>query len=315
MRAVFYSRFGGAEVLKTGDLADPVPAPGEVLVRVRAAGVNPIDWKLASGAYKAFFPYAFPVIPGWDVAGDVAALGPGVTGFAIGDHVHGYARKPTVQWGCYAELVAVDAAALATMPAGMTMAEAAAVPLVGLTAWQALVGFGAVAPGTLALIPAAAGGVGSIAVPLAKSRGATVVATCGTANVAAVSALGADHVIDYRTQDVTAAVRALAPEGVDFLLDSLGGEAQAGLVALVRDGGTVAALNDPVPEAMASARGLRCERIFSSPDGAALAELDRLLSSGALPKPEVETLPLERAAEAFSRSMAGHVRGKLVLTL
>jgi NADPH:quinone reductase len=315
MKAVFYARFGGPEVLKIGELADPVPGPGQVLMRVRAAAINPVDWKIASGAFKSIFPYAFPIIPGWDAAGEVAGLGPDVTGFTLGEHVHAYTRRDTVQWGCYAQYVCVDAAVLARTPAGMSAVQAAAIPLVGLTAWQSLIAFADLQPGQTVLIPAAVGGVGSLAVPLAKWRGARVIATCGTANIAAAKALGADAVIDYRRDDMVAAVRALAPDGVDLLLDPLGGPGQAALVGLVRHGGAVAALNEPVPEEIAAAHGVRAARIFSSGDGAQLEQVSKLIAAGLLPLPHIETLPLDRAAEAFQRSIDGHVRGKLVLTV
>lgn len=313
MKAIYYARFGGPDVLKFGELAEPVPGPGEVLVRVRAAGVNPVDWKLASGALKAFFPYAFPIIPGWDVAGDVAALGEGVTGYAIGEHVHAYARKPKVQWGCYAQYVTVDAAMLARTPPALSALQAAAIPLVGLTAWQALIAFADLQPGQTVLIPAAAGGVGSVAVPLARWRGARVIATCSAANVEQVTASGAHHVIDYRAGDVAAAVRSLAPQGVDVLLDTLGQPAQADLVDLVRAGGAVAALNEPVDPEQAAARAIRAARIFSEGNGDQLSRISALFADGTLPLPDIQTLPLDQAAEALRRSMTGHVRGKLVL--
>lgn len=315
MKAVYYARFGGAELLKVGDLPAPEPQPGEVLIRVRAAGVNPIDWKLREGHFKAVFPYAFPIIPGWDAAGEVAGVGADVTGFVPGARVMAYCRKPTVQWGCYAEYVTMPAEAVAHTPAGLDDRQAAALPLVGLTAWQALVETARVQPGQSVFINAASGGVGSIAVPLARHLGARVIAVCGPANADYVRQLGAHDVIDYRAADVTAATLALAPEGVDVMLDGVGGEALAAAYPMVRRGGTIVALNNPPDPDACAARDITGVRLFSTPNGAQIARVAALVAEGALPVGDLHFMPLEQAAEAQRLSQAGHVRGKIVLDI
>ncbi len=315
MKAAYYARFGGPELLNIGDVPQPEPASGEVLIRVRAAGVNPVDWKIRSGMYKSIMPYAFPIIPGWDAAGEIAALGEGVTGHAIGSRVVACAQKLPIQWGACAEYVAVPVAALAHTPQDLDDVQAASLPVAGLTAWQALVGFARLEPGQTVLIHAAAGGVGSWAVGIARQRGATVIGTCSPANADYVRELGADIVLDYRRPDLKQAILSAAPEGVDVVLDGVGGETLALSYAVVKPGGVLASLGDqPDPDQVAH-KDLSATRIGLRPIGSQLAELAQLAATGKIALPDITTLPLERIAEAHRLSQAGHVRGKLVLTV
>jgi NADPH:quinone reductase len=308
MKAVFYARFGGAEVMRVGEVEAPVPAPGEVLIRVRAAAINPVDWKIREGFLKNYLPFAFPIIPGWDAAGDIAALGEGVVGWTIGERVMAYARKATIQWGCMAEYVAVPADWLARTPKVLDDRAASAIPLAGLTAWQALVEVGGLAAGQTALITAAAGGVGSFAVPIAKAKGARVIATCSPANADYVRGLGADVVLDYHAADWAAQA---GP--VDVALDSVGGATLTALMGLVKAGGTLVGLNDPPDPDQCAARGIRPHRLFATPHGGQLAALLALVDSGQVPVPPVQAFALDDVAAAMTLNQAGHVRGKLVL--
>lgn len=315
MKAIYYTRFGGPDVLQYGELSEPRLGESEVKIQIAYAGVNPIDWKLRTGAMKAFFPYSFPVIPGWDVAGRVAAVGSKVTGFAVGDAVMSYCRKQTLQWGTYAEYVCVEAAHVTAVPDGMDMVFAGALPLVGLTAWQSVVEAGQVKAGQTAVILAAAGGVGVVAVPLARHLGARVLAACGPDNADFVRALGADEIIDYRTEPTAEAIARLAPDGADMILDAVGGAQLEMLYDQVKPGGVLVGLNDAPDEARCAARGIRGVRLFSSPDGTALAQLAALYADGTLPVFPTEVMPLRQAAQAHKRSAAGHVRGKIVLAI
>ena len=315
MKAIYYTRFGGADVLQYGELSEPRLGETEIKIQISYAGVNPIDWKLRTGAMKAFFPYSFPVIPGWDVAGRVAAVGSKASGFSVGQSVMAYCRKATLQWGTYAEYVCVDAGNVAPVPDGMDMVFAGALPLAGLTAWQSVVEAGQVEQGQTAVILAAAGGVGVIAVPLAKHLGARVIASCGPDNADFVRTLGAAQIIDYRAEPTAQAIARLAPDGVDMILDAVGGAQMASLYDQVKPGGVLVGLNDAPDEETCRARGIRGVRLFSSPDGKALAQLAALYANGALPVFPTEVMPLKQAARAHEISAAGHVRGKIVLSI
>lgn len=317
MRAVYYEEFGGADKLKTGELPDPVPGPGEVLVGIGASSINPIDWKMREGVFECIFEYEFPIVPGWDMAGTVAALGEGVEEFAVGERVFAYTRRSPVKEGTYCELIALPEAMLAPIPDTLSIEEAAALPLCGLTAWQSLAGFADVQEGQTVLVQAGAGGVGSFAIQIAKSRGARVLTTAGPANAEYCRSLGADIVVDYRSGDPVAALQAAAPNGIDVLFEMILDEQDQPMLdrylGLVKEGGTVVTLNMPANEGIVAARNLRSERLFSNPVGKDLAILGGLIADGTLKLPEITEMPLEKAAEAMDLSKGGHVRGKIVL--
>lgn len=318
MKAVFYQQHGSAEVLEVGELPTPEPGPEQVLVRVAAAGVNPIDRRLRSGELQEYISRTFPVVPGWDFAGEIVALGSAVAAdWEVGEHVMGLAFTWSIQHGTYAEYVPVDAASIARVPAGFDMFQAAALPLVSLTAWQSLHEYGGLTQGQSALIQAGAGGVGSVAIPMAKHLGARVYATCSSASADYVSDRGADVVIDYTGQDYAQVLRDLEPQGLDLILETLLGDGVAETaIGLAKAGGTVVFMNNE-PPAMAAieARGIRTQFLHHRPDGAMLAELATLYASGVLPPPPVEVLPLAAAVEAHQRSERGHTRGKIVLAI
>ena len=318
MKAVFYQQHGSAEVLQVGELPTPEPGPEQVLVRVAAAGVNPIDRRLRGGELQEYISRTFPVVPGWDFAGEIVALGSAITtGWEVGDHVMGLAFTWSIQHGTYAEYVPVDAASIARVPAGFDMFQAAALPLVSLTAWQSLHEYGQLTQGQSALIQAGAGGVGSVAIPMAKHLGARVYATCSSASSDYVRERGADVVIDYTQQDYTQVLRDLEPEGLDLILETLLGDGIAeAAIGLAKDGGTVVFMNNEPPEIPEiEARGIRSQFLHHRPDGVMLAELADLYGRAVLPPSPVEVLPLADAVEAHKRSEGGHTRGKIVLAI
>lgn len=315
MKAIVMKGFGGTEALIWQEIPTPTPAPGEVLIRIRAAGVNPVDWKIGEGGLARLFPCAFPLIPGWDAAGTIAALGEDVSGFAEGDRVWSFCRKPVIQWGTYAEYVTMPAHAVALMPGSLSFSQASAIPLAGLTAWQSLFDVAQLRPGQTVLIHAAAGGVGSLAVPLAKWAGATVIATARTANHHYVRSLGADHIIDYTTDDFVTAVKALAPTGVDLAFGTVGGDVLTRSYDVVRAGGLLISITDKTDKVLAESRGIRVKYVFVKPDGPQLQRLAGLLDSKTLQPPEIMEIPLTQAAEAMELSKSGHVRGKITLTV
>ncbi|MFO1157111.1 MAG: NADP-dependent oxidoreductase [Rhodospirillales bacterium] len=315
MRAIVIDGFGGADLLRSAEIPAPAAAAGEVLIRIVAAGVNPVDWKIREGLLQSMLPHRFPLIPGWDAAGTIAALGDGVADFAVGDRVWAYCRKPKVQGGTYAEYVVVPAIGVAPAPARIGLVEAASMPLVTLTSWQALFDTAGLTTGQSVLIHAGAGGIGSMAVQLAKQAGATVIATAGAANRVYVRELGADHVIDYTAGDFVPAVRVLFPEGVDVVFDTIGGETQTRSYGVLRrDGFLVSIVEEPRPEEAAAA-GVRHAFVFVKPDGAQLRRIAALVDEGKIHPPRVTVMPLTEAAAAQLRSQEGHVRGKIVLQI
>jgi NADPH:quinone reductase-like Zn-dependent oxidoreductase len=315
MRAIAIERFGGIETLKLVDLPAPTPRAGEVLIRTVAAGINPVDWKIREGYLQQMFPHRFPLILGWETAGFVEANGAGASRFARGDAVYAYTRKPEVQHGAYAELIAVPESAVSRKPASMLFHEAGAVPLAGLTAYQALLREGDVKPGATVLVHAAAGGVGHLAVQLAKNAGAVVLGTGSKTNLDFIKSLGVDHVIDYTAGDFRDAVRALVPGGVTVAFDTVGGEVQAPTYDIVAKGGRLVSIAKRPDQAEAEKHGVRAHYVFVEPSAAELDRLTELADQGKLRVHVSSILPLSAAAEAHVKSREGRTRGKAVLAL
>ncbi|SNX66523.1 NADPH:quinone reductase-like Zn-dependent oxidoreductase [Streptomyces sp. TLI_55] len=306
MHAIVQSVFGGPEVLTYTETDVPEPGPGEVLVRVGGAGVNPGDTVLRSGRVPELV--SLPWTPGNDVAGVVAGVGPGVSRFAVGDEVYGL--LPLSPRGAYAEYTAVPAAVLAPKPKNLDLAQAAAVPLVSVTAWTALSVLAGVRPGDRVLIHAAAGGVGHVAVQLAKELGAHVIGTAREAKHAWLRELGADEVIDYTAVDFRDAV---AP--VDVVLDLVGGAYGARSLEVLRPGGLLvgAAIDPGVDEQQAAERGLRYVWVTAEPSGELLSEITERIEAGRLRVTVERTYPLAQAAAAHRAIEEKRTTGKLVL--
>lgn len=304
MRAVTYDSYAPDNSrLRCGEVPDPKVGPGQVLIQVRAASVNPVDWKVMAGGLDAMMDAVFPVVPGWDVAGVVTRTGPDTPEFAPGDEVMAYARKDVVQAGTFAEYVAVAAPAVARKPASLDWGQAGGLPLAGLTALRSLERLD-VGPADVLLVHGAAGGVGSLAVQLGRERGARVIGTASERNHDFVRKLGAEPVT--YGEGLTERVRALAPDGVSAVADFVGGQLETTLAVLAH-GGRHVSVADP---AVVQHGG---EWIWVRPDGAALAELAALADRGALTVEVARTFPLERTGEAFDASRTGHTRGKLVI--
>lgn len=300
--------FGGPEVLRLAELAEPDVGPDVVLVRSRAAGVNPVDFKIRKGGLASRYPCNFPLIPGWDVAGVVEAVGAAVPEFSEGDEVMGYVRRDHIQWGTYAELVPAPVRTLTRKPASLTWAEAAALPLAGLTAWQSLTRVLDVGKDDVVLVHAAAGGVGTFAVQLAQLLGARVIGTASEANFDHLRQLGVQPVA--YGEGLVDAVRSAAPGGVTAVLDLVGGEALDVSPQVLADGGRVASVTDPV-----KVRELGGSYWFVRPDADDLATLARLVDEGRLTVHVERTFPLEAAADAHRLLETGHMRGKVALEI
>lgn len=310
MLAVTQDALGGPEVLKVTEVDRPVPGPTEVLVRVEAAGVNPTDWKSrARGGFLGEPPFTL----GYDVSGVVVDSGIGQALYEPGDEVFGMLRYPYGN-GAYAQYVAAPSRHFARKPSQVDHVHAAAVPLAGLTAWQALVDVAGLRGGQRVLVHAAAGGVGHLAVQIAKARGAYVIGTASAGKHEFLRGLGADELVDYRTTDFAEVVR-----DVDVVLDGIGGEYGLRSLRTLRRGGTLVTL--PLSElderlhAEAAERGVRSAAMLVEPDHAAMRSLAALMEAGRL-RPEVSAvLPLAEAAKAHELGETGRTTGKIVLTV
>jgi len=309
MRAIRQDEFGGPEVLRLVEVERPVPEPTEVLVRVLAAGVNPVDWKVR--AAPGFFDH-LPVTVGWDVSGVVEEVGVGVTRFAPGDPVFGMPRFPK-EAAAYAELVTGPSRHFARTPAGLSATEAGGLPLAGLTAWQILVDTADVQPGQRVLVTAAAGGVGHLAVQIAKARGAHVIGTARAAKHDFVRSLGADEVIDYTTTDV-----GTATGDIDVLVDLPGGASALQALPALKPGGLLVPVTggrDDEITAAAAAHGARLALFLVEPDHAGLEGLAALVDAGRLRVEIDRVFPLADAAQAHAYGETGRTQGKIVLAV
>ena len=306
MKAVRIHAYGGLDVLAYEDAPMPAIAADEVLIRVHAAGVNPVDWKIREGYLQGFIDYDLPLILGWDVSGVVEAVGASVTTFKTGDEV--YSRPAIERDGAYAEYMAVKASEVAFKPKTVDHVHAAAVPLAGITAWHCLFEAAGLTAGQRVLIHAASGGVGSYAVQFAHWKGAYVIGTASSRNRDFVLELGANEVIDYQTTRFEEAV-----ESVDVVFDTLGGEVQERSWQVVKQGGILVSVVSPPSEEKAAAHQCHSAYVFIQPRADWLTEMAQLIDAGQV-KPIVETvLPLNQVAEAHKLSQSGHTRGKIVL--
>lgn len=306
MKAITYSKYGSAEVLELTELPEPKVGPDSVLVDVRAASVNPVDWKIREGYLDGALDVFFPAIPGWDVAGVVERPGPAVSEFAVGDEVIGYVREDVVRHGTFAEKVAAPVRTLARKPRNLSWAQAAGLPLAGLTGYQALVHALKVGAGDTVLIHAAAGGVGSLAGQIAVALGARVIGTASERNHEFLRGLGIEPVT--YGDGLAARVRELAPEGVNAVLDLVGGDALATTPDVLADPGRVASIVDG--EGVGKLGG---HYVFVRPDAVDLAALVDLVEAGKVTVEVAETHPLAEAAAAHRASEEGHARGKIVV--
>jgi NADPH:quinone reductase-like Zn-dependent oxidoreductase len=306
MKAIRLDQYGGPERLRYEDAPEPRPTEGQILVRVQATSVNPFDFKLASGSFQKVFPLDFPWVPGGDFAGVVEAVGPGAAGLNRGDAVYGY--RPG--GGAYAELVAAPAGMVAPRPKKLSPVEAASVPVAGQTAWQGLFDHGQLQRGQTVLIHAAAGGVGTFAVMLAHWKGARVLATGSADNAEYLRSLGADQAIDYKATKFESVAK-----DVDLVLDLAGGDTQQRSFAVLKPGGRLVSTVQPPPKDEAARRNVQAMMMQMQPSAKTLTELSGLFDAGIIRTVVTKTYPLAQAADAWKSQMAGHTRGKVVLTV
>ena len=332
MKAYQLERYGKGQRLALAEQPDPVAGSGEVLIEIRATAINQLDGKIRDGAFKPILPYKPPFVLGHDLAGIVTAVGADVRRFKVGDAVYGRPRDGRI--GTFAERIVVSEADLAAKPASLSMAEAASIPLVGLTAWQVLVERADLKRGQKILIHAGSGGVGTTAIQLAKHLGATVATTASAANADMVRRLGADVVIDYKTQDFSELL-----SGYDVVLNSLDGKTLKQSLKVLKPGGKLISISGPPDPAFAKAQGLNSVKrlvlrlmsagirrkakrqgvaysfLFMHADGGQLGNLGALIDQGSIQAVVDRTFPFEGLNEAVDYVDSGRAKGKVVVTV
>lgn len=305
MKAIQFSQFGHSDVLSVQEVATPTAGPGEVLVKIEFTSVNPVDWKIREGYLQGMIPHQLPIIPGWDAAGTIVDVGSGVKSFKVGDAVFSYTRLPTIHSGTYAEFIALPEASVALRPKTLGSSEAAAIPLVGLTAYQALHDVVKIRSGERVLITGGAGGVGSLAIQIAKAAGARVTATASRGNLDYLHSLGADEVVDYQAKDYEQNLKSLAGDGFDIVMDAVGGAILTHAETLVNPkGGRLVSIVDTPKNGSFH---------FVAPSGAQLAVLANLLDTGKLKIPAITLRNIKDARAAQEESATHRGRGKVVL--
>jgi NADPH:quinone reductase-like Zn-dependent oxidoreductase len=305
MKAVRFHEYGGPEVLKYEDAPKPEAGPGELLIRVHATSVNPVDWKIRAGYLKQMLKYQLPLIPGWDVSGVVESAGPGAH-FKPGDPV--YSRPDMSRNGTYAEYVVVKESEVSPKPKSIDHSTAGAIPLAALTAWQALYDAAKISAGQKLLIHGAAGGVGTFAVQLAKLKGAYVIATASKKNHDFLRSLGADECIDYNTTKFEDVVR-----DADLVLDTITGETMERSWKVLKKGGMLVSILEPPNPEKAAAHGCRCHHTFVQANAEELVQIAALVDAGKLKAIIERVYPLSEARAAQESNAQGHTRGKIVL--
>jgi len=310
MKAIVIEKYGSKKELTEKEMPKPAPKQGEVLIEMHATSINPIDWKLREGYLKEMFPFEFPIILGWDAAGIVAEIGPGVSTFSIGDRV--FVRPETTASGTYAEYIVTQEHLLAKIPDNISFEEAAAVPLAGLTALQCLVDFANLHAGDKVLIHAGSGGVGSIGIQIAKSLGYFVAATGSSKNEEFLQSLGADVVIKYDQQDFEKEL-----SNYDLVVDTMGGEIQTKSYHVLKKGGTLVSIVQPPDEKKAEEMGINVKFHWLNPNGKQLKQLADLMEKGKL-KPVVGSIfefSEQGLREAHALSESRHAKGKIVIKI
>lgn len=306
MKAIRIHEYGDRSVLRYEDAPTPEIADDDVLVRIVASSINPVDWKVRRGYLASMIDYPMPLILGWDFSGVIEQVGSAVTQFEPGDEV--FAHPDITRNGTYAEYIAVNASEIARKPRYISHVQAACLPLAGITAWEVLFTAGKVEAGQTVLIHAAAGGVGSLAVQLAHWKGARVIATCSAANRPLVASLGADEIIDYRTtpfQDVA--------RDVDMVFDTQGGAVQEASWSVLKPGGILVSVSAPPSKETAAARGVKQAYVFIQPNAAILDQLAALVEGGQLRTLIGAEFALADLALAHELSETGHARGKIAI--
>ncbi len=314
MKAVIIKEFGGRDKLTLADIPKPEPGEGEVLVRIRAAGVNPVDFKIREGVLqKRGYPHCLPLILGWDMAGVVETVGHSARRFKPGDEVYGYCRRPVIEKGCYAEYIAIPESYITLKPRRASFEEAAAIPLAALTAYQSVFQAGGLKKGQNIVVAGASGGVGSFAVQYGRITGAKVVGVASKKNHSYIKKLGATAAIDYHEGDFRDGVKRVFKKGADVIFACVGGESLLKCYDLVRRGGTLVTIVEPGDEALAKSRGVRVHYVFVEPNVTQLDQIREWIDDRKLRVKVSAVYPLSEAAKAHEQIETFHTQGKIAL--
>ncbi|MCH9610569.1 MAG: Zinc-type alcohol dehydrogenase-like protein [Chlamydiales bacterium] len=314
MKAIVIHDFTGIDAVKLTDIPTPKPQGSEVQIQIKAAGVNPVDWKIADGLFRQRMDYELPVTLGWDCSGVISD--PGSSNFKKGDEVYAYCLKDRVHDGTYAEYICIESDKVSKKPSNLSFEQAATIPLASLTAWQSLVDAAKIQSGQKLLIHGGAGGVGGFAIQIAKHFGCYVVTTASKKNHAYCELLGADEIIDYTEQSVKEYILSHHPDKMDMVYNTLGESEQLNSVLMTKEGGCVVAIAAGVNEEQAARHKVRAVHVFVQPNREQLEKISGLIEDGEIAAPTIfESFPLEKAEEALMLSRKRHVQGKLVLTL
>lgn len=310
MKAIVIESYGSADQLVERDVPKPEITEDQVLVELHATSINPVDWKMREGYLSSMMPFEFPIILGWDAAGIIKEVGANVQDFSVGDKI--FSRPETNPRGTYAEFIAIDKELLAPMPENVSFGEAASIPLVGETAWTALVEMAEIKKGDKVLIHAGAGGVGSVAIQVAKSFGATVASTASGDNEAYLKELGVDTFINYKEEDFESLL-----SDYDIVFDTMGGDIQKKSFNVLKKGGSLISITDEPDKELAEEKGIKTGYFFLQPDGKRLAKLGELMTNGKLKATVGETFPFteEGLREAHRLSETHHAKGKIVINI
>jgi NADPH:quinone reductase-like Zn-dependent oxidoreductase len=310
--ASYVDEFGKVDNLKIGEVDLPELEEGEVLVRIKAAGVNPVDAAVVQGYLDGRLPHGFPLIPGWDLSGVVEKRGFGARRFEEGEEVFAYARRPKVQWGTFAEYTIIPESYLSKKPEKISFEEAGAIPLVGLTAYQSLYEVGDLQEDQTVLVLGASGGVGSFAIQLAKAKGAKVIGIASEKNHAYMKELGADETITYEDTNIAEAVLDLVPDGVDLIFDCSRGDALGKSIDALKEGGKLVSITKSKPNIDSD---IDFEYVFVEPNSKQLDHLRELVDQGNISVHVSKTFSLEQTAEALEQIQTLHTKGKIVIRL
>ena len=306
MRAIQIHQYGGTDTLQLVQIDTPKINADDILIQVKSAAINPVDWKIREGYLQEFIPYALPITLGWDVAGIVTEVGSAVSNFKVGDEV--FSRPDISRDGSYADFIAVKANEAVLKSVKLDFAQAAALPLAGITAWQCLVDVAQLQAGQRVLIHAGAGGVGHLAIQIAKAKGAIVIATASGANQSLLTQLGADQAVDYTQGPLSEQI-----EAVDLVLDTMGGSVQDDSWALLKKGGMLVSVTQPPSEETAKKFGVTAAFVFIEPSSRILGELNALVEADKLTPLIEHRFSLEQIVEAHQQSESGRTRGKIII--
>jgi NADPH:quinone reductase-like Zn-dependent oxidoreductase len=315
MMAALIHNFEGIEKVSLEEVPIPFPQEDEVQIAISYAGINPVDWKIAEGLLKTRMQYELPIILGWDAAGTISKIGKEVKNLNVGDPVFAYCRKEIIRDGSFAEYICLPAENVVKKPKNLSFAEAAAFPLCALTAWQSLYDTARVKARERILIHAGAGGVGGMAIQLAKLAGAHVITTSSEANSDYVKKLGADEVIDYTKEYFVNVLQKNYPKGMDVVYDTVGGDTLKASYQVAKGGGRLVTIAGIVDQALASKHHLIADFVFVRPDGKELSQIASLIEEKKLFAPNIHEVPFEEIALALRKSREGHAQGKLVLKI